>query len=161
MGHYSPGEGEKNGERETQGAVSGRNSGEVGCRASANAGTTYDIAPHIAAPIGKEAQVNVSSVTCIRHMYLTLFYSHRSDFRESTDGRAIVATFELLDVAKEDIHVSFQRNKLVITWETAELNEWDEDGAVLREYIRNTHHRTLPLPEGTRVRSMDSNYMFH
>ena len=86
---------------------------------------------------------------------------HRSDFRESTDGRAIVAKFELPDVAKEDIHVSFQRNKLVITWETGEIHEWDEDGVILREYIRNTHHRTLPLPEGTRVRSMGSTYVFH
>jgi len=73
-----------------------------------------------------------------------------SDFRESTDGRAIVATFELPEVAKEDIHVSFQRNKLVITWETGEISEWDEDGIIQREFIRNTHHRTLPLPEGTR-----------
>jgi HSP20 family molecular chaperone IbpA len=76
----------------------------------------------------------------------------RSDFRESTDGRAIVATFELPDVAKEDVHVSFQRNKLVVTWEMGELHEWEEDGVVFRELIRSVHHRTLPLPEGTRVR---------
>ncbi|KAF9532507.1 hypothetical protein CPB83DRAFT_846897 [Crepidotus variabilis] len=74
-----------------------------------------------------------------------------SEFRESTDGRAIVATFELPDVAKEDIHVSFQRNKLVLTWESGEINEWEEeDGVVLREHVRKMFHRTLPLPEGTR-----------
>lgn len=83
-----------------------------------------------------------------------MFY--RSDFRESTDGRAIVATFELPEVAKEDIHVSFQRNRLVLAWETRELYEWEEDGVVLRELIRTVHHRTLPLPEGTRVRGMTS-----
>lgn len=76
---------------------------------------------------------------------------HSSDFRESTDGRAIVATFELPDVAKEDIHLSFQRNKLVLTWEEGELHEWEADGIVFRELIRSVHHRTLPLPEGTRV----------
>lgn len=76
----------------------------------------------------------------------------RSDFRESQDGRAIVATFELTDVAKEDIHISFQRNKLILTWEIGELHEWEEDGVVFRELIRRVHHRTLPLPEGTRVR---------
>lgn len=79
---------------------------------------------------------------------------YRSDFRESTDGRAIVATFELPEVAKEDIHVSFQRNRLVLAWETRELYEWEEDGVILRELIRTVHHRTLPLPEGTRVRGM-------
>jgi len=74
-----------------------------------------------------------------------------SNFRESTDGRAIVATFDLTDVAKQDIHISFQRNKLVLTWETGEITEWEEeDGVVLREYVKKMYHRTLPLPEGTR-----------
>lgn len=77
-----------------------------------------------------------------------------SDFRESTDGRAIVATFELPDVAKEDIHLSFQRNKLILTWEIGELHEWEEDGVVFRELIRSVHHRTLPLPEGTRFQEI-------
>jgi len=74
-----------------------------------------------------------------------------SNFRESTDGRAIVATFDLPEVAKQDIHISFQRNKLVLTWETGEITEWEEeDGVVLREHVRKMYHRTLPLPEGTR-----------
>jgi len=77
-----------------------------------------------------------------------------SDFRESTDGSAIVATFELPDVAKEDIHLSFHRNKLVLTWETGELHEWEEDDVVFRELIRSVHHRTLPLPEGTRFQEI-------
>lgn len=77
----------------------------------------------------------------------------RSTFRESTDGRAIVATFDLPEVAKQDIHISFQRNKLVLTWESGEITEWEEeDGVVLREHVRKMFHRTLPLPEGTRVR---------
>jgi len=74
-----------------------------------------------------------------------------SNFRESTDGRAIVATFDLPEVAKQDIHISFQRNRLVLTWETGEITEWEEeDGVVLREHVRKMYNRTLPLPEGTR-----------
>ncbi|KAF8968184.1 hypothetical protein BDZ97DRAFT_1801379 [Flammula alnicola] len=74
-----------------------------------------------------------------------------SNFRESTDGRAIVATFEIPEVDKQDIHISFQRNKLVLTWEIGEITEWEEeDGVVLREHFRKMYHRTLPLPEGTR-----------
>lgn len=76
---------------------------------------------------------------------------YSSDFRESTDGRAIVATFELPNVAKEDIHISFQRNRLLLTWETGEIYQWEEDGVVYRERIKKMYHRTLPLPEGTRV----------
>ena len=78
-----------------------------------------------------------------------------SNFRESTDGRSLVVNFELPDVDKQDIHISFQRNKLVLTWETAELTEWEEeDGIILREQVRRMYHRTLPLPDGTRVRAI-------
>ena len=78
---------------------------------------------------------------------------YSSNFRESTDGRSLVVNFELPDVDKQDIHISFQRNKLVLTWETGELTEWEEeDGIILREQVRRMYHRTLPLPDGTRVR---------
>lgn len=81
-----------------------------------------------------------------------LFLPHsRSTFRESTDGRSIVATFDLPDVAKQDIHVSFQRNRLVVTWATAEISEWEEDGIIMRERLERMFNRTLPLPEGTKV----------
>ena len=66
-----------------------------------------------------------------------------------------MVNFELPDVDKQDIHISFQRNKLVLTWETAELTEWEEeDGIILREQVRRMYHRTLPLPDGTRVRAI-------
>ncbi|KAG6817675.1 hypothetical protein H0H87_005433 [Tephrocybe sp. NHM501043] len=74
-----------------------------------------------------------------------------SSFRESSDGRTTVATFDLQDVQKQDIHVSFQRNRLIITWATAEINEWEERGVVYRERLERHHHRTLPLAEGTKV----------
>ncbi|KAF6757300.1 hypothetical protein DFP72DRAFT_253619 [Ephemerocybe angulata] len=78
---------------------------------------------------------------------------HKSicNLRESTDGRSIVATFDLpLEVAKPDIHVSFQRNKLILTWEYAEIDEWMEGGVLNRERTLKHFHRTVPLPEGTR-----------
>jgi hypothetical protein len=84
---------------------------------------------------------------------LCKLFSRSSNFRESTDGRSLVVNFELPDVDKQDIHISFQRNKLVLTWETAEITEWEEeDGIILREQVRRMYHRTLPLPDGTRVR---------
>ncbi|KAJ3545975.1 hypothetical protein NMY22_g2238 [Coprinellus aureogranulatus] len=79
---------------------------------------------------------------------------HKSicNMRESTDGRSIVATYELpLEVAKPDVHVSFQRNKLILTWEMAEIEEWMENKVVYRERTVKHFHRTIPLPEGTKV----------
>ncbi|KAF8239792.1 hypothetical protein L208DRAFT_1385846 [Tricholoma matsutake] len=73
-----------------------------------------------------------------------------SSFRESTDGRSIVASFDMQDVPKQNIHVSFQRTRLVITWEIAELYEWEEGGYIMRERLERMFNRTLPLPEGTR-----------
>lgn len=34
------------------------------------------------------------------------------------------------------------------------MNEWEEeDGVIYREHVQRMYHRTLPLPEGTRVRN--------
>ncbi len=55
-------------------------------------------------------------------------------------------------MAKEDIHITFQRNRLILTWGTGEIHEREEDGVIYREHVRKMYHRTLPLPEGTRVR---------
>ncbi|TFK40401.1 hypothetical protein BDQ12DRAFT_496417 [Crucibulum laeve] len=80
-----------------------------------------------------------------------------SNFRESTDGRSIVVTFDMPpQVAKQDVHLSFQRNRLIITWETQEVNEWEEDGIILRERVERSFHRTLPLPEGTRFEEIQA-----
>jgi len=74
-----------------------------------------------------------------------------TSFRESTDGRSIVATFILPQgLSKQDAHVSFRRDRLIITWETAEMSEWSEEGELVREKLIRTFHRTLPLPEGTK-----------
>ncbi|KAG5719545.1 hypothetical protein E4T56_gene14194 [Termitomyces sp. T112] len=73
-----------------------------------------------------------------------------SSYRESSDGRTMVVTFDLDNVAKQDVHVSFQRNRLIITWATAEINEWEDKGVIYRERLERHHHRTLPLAEGTK-----------
>lgn len=74
-----------------------------------------------------------------------------TSFRDSPDGR-IIAIFDMRGVDKQDIHISFQRNRLVVTWETYEATEWEEDGCIVRERLERMFHRTLPLPDGTRVR---------
>lgn len=58
------------------------------------------------------------------------------------------------EVEKQDVHISFQRNRLVVTWVTVEMIEYEEEGGVVyRERYERSQHRTIPLPEGTRVRT--------
>lgn len=67
----------------------------------------------------------------------------------------MVASFDMRGVAKENVHVSFQRNRLVVTWVSIEVTEWqEEDGYLMRERNEKNYQRTLPLPEGTRVRCL-------
>ena len=117
--------------------------------------------PPISAPKSvKRPKSMYVSLFCATHKVdinqsICVFFFNSSNFRESTDGRSLVVNFELPDVDKQDIHISFQRNKLVLTWETAEVTEWEEeDGIILREQVRRMYHRTLPLPDGTRVRAI-------
>ncbi|KAJ3548251.1 hypothetical protein NMY22_g1334 [Coprinellus aureogranulatus] len=73
------------------------------------------------------------------------------NMRESTDGGSIVATFEFpVEVAKSDIHVNFQRNRLELTWEVTEEEQWMEDDILHREKTVKKWHRTIPLPDGTK-----------
>jgi HSP20 family molecular chaperone IbpA len=71
-------------------------------------------------------------------------------FRESPSGRTITATFDLPEIKKEQAHVSFRWNHLVVTWQTVKITEKEEDGRLVREREEKKYTRTIPLPEGTK-----------
>ncbi|KAH0833204.1 hypothetical protein J3R83DRAFT_12236 [Lanmaoa asiatica] len=71
-------------------------------------------------------------------------------FRESRSGRTITATFDLPGIKKEQAHVSFRWNHLVVTWQTVKISEKEEDGRLVREREEKKYTRTIPLPEGTK-----------
>jgi len=82
-------------------------------------------------------------------------------YRESADGSTVTAIFDLPRVKKDDMHVSFQGNRLVVSWRMVKITEREEplDGddlgsgtRILRELEHKKYSRTIPLPEGTRVR---------
>ncbi|KAK7050940.1 hypothetical protein VNI00_005052 [Paramarasmius palmivorus] len=73
-----------------------------------------------------------------------------TSFRESADGRTLVTFVDVRGCEKHDVHVSYQRHRLVISWQNAEYSEWEEDGCIVRERLVNNFQRTFPLPEGTR-----------
>jgi len=71
-------------------------------------------------------------------------------FRESRSGRTITATFDLPGIKKDQAHVSFRWNNLVVTWQTVKISEKEEDGRLVREREEKKYTRTIPLPDGTK-----------
>lgn len=63
----------------------------------------------------------------------------------------MTATFELQGVNKSDVHVSYQNDKVVISWESVTTAERMEGDRLIRERKEKKYARTLPLPEGTKV----------
>lgn len=63
----------------------------------------------------------------------------------------ITATFDLPGIKKEQAHVSFRWNHLVVTWQTVKITEKEEGGRLVREREEKKYTRTIPLPEGTKV----------
>jgi HSP20 family molecular chaperone IbpA len=64
-------------------------------------------------------------------------------------------------VKKDDMHVSFQGNRLVVSWRTVKITEREEPfdaddlgsgTRILRELEHKKYTRTIPLPDGTKVR---------
>jgi len=81
-------------------------------------------------------------------------------YRESTDGLTVTAIFDLPHVKKDDMHVSFQGNRLVVTWRVVRIIEREgplnagdlgSSTRILREAEHKKYSRTIPLPEGTKV----------
>ncbi|KAK2460323.1 hypothetical protein APHAL10511_007712 [Amanita phalloides] len=82
-------------------------------------------------------------------------------FRESRDGRSMNATIELPpEVKKQDVHISFNAKRLVVSWMVIDITEWEEDdGHIVRERVEQIFQRTLPLGEGTRYEEIKSYMM--
>lgn len=64
-------------------------------------------------------------------------------------GNETVVIFDMQGLSKQDIHVSYQREQIVVTWDLVEVFETFEDGHLVRERREKTHTRTISLPEGT------------
>jgi HSP20 family molecular chaperone IbpA len=63
----------------------------------------------------------------------------------------MTAKFDMPGIKKQDVHVSFQRTRLVVTWQTVTTDEREEDGQFIRERREQTYSQNIPLPEGARV----------
>ncbi|TFK47696.1 hypothetical protein OE88DRAFT_1665261 [Heliocybe sulcata] len=73
-----------------------------------------------------------------------------ADFKVSADGRTVTAVFDLAGVKKEDMHVSFHSKRITITWKTVTVDEYEEEGTMVREREEKQFSRTIPLPDDTK-----------
>ncbi|CAL1716042.1 unnamed protein product [Somion occarium] len=70
-------------------------------------------------------------------------------FKETSDGREVIATIEMSGVKKEDMHVSFKGNRVVVTWRKTRMIEKKEGEILVRERLEKQYSQVFPLPEGT------------
>ena len=58
----------------------------------------------------------------------------------------------MTDVGKQDMHVSFKADKVIVTWRKVKIIEKQEDDALVRERKEKQYSQIIPLAEGTSVR---------
>lgn len=73
----------------------------------------------------------------------------------------VTAIFETSGVRKEDMHVSFRADRLVVTWRQARVTEKKEGNTILRARDEIRHSHTIPLPEGTKACILDTRNVSH
>lgn len=116
---------------------------------------------HHGSPTAPPLQTRTSEPYQQQHKQPTKLQKGKSyvKYRESADGQTVTAIFDLPRVKKDDMHVSFQGNRLVVSWRTVKITEREEPldtedpgsgTRILRELEHKKYSRTIPLPEGTK-----------
>ncbi|KAI0710233.1 hypothetical protein C8Q76DRAFT_741632 [Earliella scabrosa] len=72
------------------------------------------------------------------------------NFRESPDGRNMLVTFDMSGVKKQDMHVSYRTNRLIVSWRVERTVERQDGDVVVREREVRRYSHTIPLPDGTK-----------
>ena len=78
-------------------------------------------------------------------------YSIRMDIHENPETSRVTATFELPGLRNDDVRISIDRNRLVISGEVNFAQDREEGLFAVRECNRGRFSRSLPLPQGIRV----------
>lgn len=63
----------------------------------------------------------------------------------------MMVTFDMTGVKKQDMHVSYRTNRLIVSWKVDRTSEKQEENGVVREREVRRYSHTIPLPEGTKV----------
>ncbi|KAL6298633.1 hypothetical protein BKA93DRAFT_743749 [Sparassis latifolia] len=71
-------------------------------------------------------------------------------FKESSDHRSVIATFDIPGIKKQDMHVSFRANNIVVSWQVVKIAETRDGETLVREREENKYSHAIQLPEGTK-----------
>ncbi len=66
----------------------------------------------------------------------------------------MLVTFDMTGVKKQDMHVSYRTNRLIVSWRVERTVEKQDGDVVMREREVRRYSHTIPLPEGTKVREL-------
>jgi len=82
------------------------------------------------------------------------------DLHEDKDKNLVTATFEFPGVQKENINIDLHNGKLTVSAETKQSSDHDENGYAVRERRFGKFLRTLQLPQGVKVSTLNAIDMF-
>ncbi|KAF9484307.1 small heat shock protein [Pholiota conissans] len=97
-----------------------------------------------AATAQNQVQRNAPGQGAVRHL------KPRMDLHEDTERNVVTATFELPGLKKEDVQIDVHNNRLTVSAESKQNEEYEENGFAVRERRFGKLSRTLQLPEGVK-----------
>ncbi|PPQ70373.1 hypothetical protein CVT25_000084 [Psilocybe cyanescens] len=78
-------------------------------------------------------------------------FKPRMDLHENSEKNLVTASFEFPGAAKEDIQIEVHNGKLIVSAETKQSSEHDENGYAVKERRYGKYSRTLQLPQGVKT----------
>jgi len=81
----------------------------------------------------------------------------RLDIHHDDKANAVMATFELPGLRKEDVSIDVRNNILTVSGETKETTQHTEEGYSLRERRYGKFSRSLSLPQGVKNEDIKAN----
>ncbi|KDR70016.1 hypothetical protein GALMADRAFT_901156 [Galerina marginata CBS 339.88] len=74
----------------------------------------------------------------------------RMDLHEDAEKNLVTATFELPGLVKDNVQIDIQNNRLTVSAEAKQADEFNEHGYAVRERRFGKFSRTLQLPAGVK-----------
>jgi HSP20 family protein len=82
--------------------------------------------------------------------------AHRIDVHHDKDTNNINMTFDLPGLQKEDVSIDVHNNVLTVSGEDKSSSERSEGGYVIRERHHGKFARSLSLPQGVKVSTLET-----
>lgn len=90
---------------------------------------------------------------CFRTHAPSTYATYRIDVHEDKERNLVTATFELPGMNKENVAIDVHNNLLTVSGESKFESDSNENGCLLRERRFGRFSRSLPVPEGVKVRT--------